>query len=186
VLGGVFFLIFLATPQYPSDGEMVEMAVRKGVEEVLPIHLLTGDIFIYEEGREHPRSWLVKRGISKTLKDMGYRVFYEQGNGNRILYYRVGRVDISYRKIGSFFSKKFEREAFAQLYLTLMGDNGEILWIGELESSVRDTVDENLRKFLYTEGLSPEIPYSQGNLIESVLATLAIGALIITLYTTGE
>lgn len=187
MLGGIFFIIFLATPQYPKDGEMVEAVVRKGVEDVLPKHLVGDSIFIYEGSAEHSLSWLVKRSISKVLKDMGHRVFYTYGKGSTGLFYKIGKVGISYRKLGVFslFKKKYERTAYARLYLTLLGRGGEILWIGNVESTLRDTVDEKSRSFLYTEGISPEIPYSRGSLMESVLATLAIGALILALYTTG-
>jgi len=187
VLGGVFFIIFLATPQYPTDGEMVEAAVERGVKDVLPAHLLGDSIFIIEEGNEHPLSWFVRRSLSKILKDMGHKVFYISGKGASTLYFKVGKIGISYRELRSFplFAKKYERQAFSRLYLTLLGKEGEILWIGDVESTLKDTVDEKSRKFLYTEGISPDIPYSRGNLMESILATLVIGALILALYTSG-
>lgn len=180
---GVIIAAFLCSSHPLSDAEKVERAVKEGLRMNFPLHYIEGKICIEKigEGNEY-----VERAITDYFIEKGVDVMTGSEKDNPVLTYSVERLKVSYKPLfPSLLRRNYEREIDVGLLLTLRKGK-RILWTDRFSEVMRDKVGEDDLKRVWSRGISPEVPPSSTNIVESIMMSILVGALILGLYSGGK
>lgn len=180
----MFLIILFTLSQVLSDAEGIKLLLQEELERRADKWVLTQEFILREEKPLHPFGWIIKDGIAEYFNRRGKKV-YLKGEGNRgVLTLRVLSLEVAYNKTGRIFRPRVERNIRGVVRLSFMDRRGLFLWADEISFEGTDQIKKSDLERVRVNGLSPKI-MAGSSMIEPLLATLAVGVLIIALYTVG-
>ena len=135
---------------YPTDVQLVSLALREALEQVvgeLPL-IPKARIFLLGLGRnEGAENWVAEDVLMEVLMRRGYQIVLKQPQTGKseagVLSYRLVDPKVVYTPWkGRWFSVRswHQREAHGNLFLRLQGAGGRVLWTKRLKAYARDRV----------------------------------------------
>ena len=133
---------------YPTDVQLVSLALRKSLEDALGEFPLAPNARIFLQGqKESARNWIAEDVLMEVLIRRGFRIVLKplrEGISEAgVLHYRLADPKVLYTPWKEkWFSVRswIQREAYGNLYLRLHDPGGRVLWTRRIEAHEMDRV----------------------------------------------
>lgn len=133
---------------YPTDVQLVSLALRKSLEDALGELPLTPNARIFLQGqKESARDWIAEDILMEVLIRRGFKIVLKPPQAGKseagVLHYRLADPKVLYTPWkGKWFSVRswIQREAYGNLFLRLHDSGGRILWTRRIEAHEMDRV----------------------------------------------
>ena len=133
---------------YPTDVQLVSLALRKTLEDVLGELPLIPEARIFLQGQgESARDWIAEDVLMDVLIRGGFRIVLKQPQAGKseaeVLSYRLADPKVLYTPWkATWFPVRswIQREAYGNLFLRLQGPGGKVLWTKRIKAYEMDRV----------------------------------------------
>jgi hypothetical protein len=184
----MFFTIQGGVGAFPSDLQVVHLALERSLAEEIPWTLVPAEVGVVEDGPEHPHGWVL--GDRIVAMAIGRREYVDQSEDpGAEIGYRIGRFRLEHRRVNDFFgfTPRLHRTLSVEFTLTLRDSSGRVLWLENFRAGHEDRIPLADREDVLVDGLSPAlIEGERGGFGRALIATALVGGLIYLLYTGGK
>ena len=171
---------------YPTDVQLVSLALRKTLEDALGEFPLTPNARVFLQGRkESAKNWIAEDVLMEVLIHRGFKIVLKPPQTGKseagVLHYRLADPKVLYTPWkGKWFSLRswIQREAYGNLFLRLHDPGGRVLWTRRIEAYELDRVPADRIGLLGGEtAVTRTMSETGSRLIERGLSASIIGGL---------